>query len=198
MTMAETTMIPPTPDSQRARGPRSRMAILAIAAVVIFVGTYILAWWDAYRLSTSYLADADASYQAGRYLDSLLGYEEYDRAKEKYVDRGGYIQVKRIWEDSYALPRPGEVERAEQRIDEIIYTHLTLEEAEQFVQQNIGRHNPYMGLIYLRLGELYEASGRLRDAQDVYESIPDLFPGNDALIERARRDLENLVDQQAG
>jgi tetratricopeptide (TPR) repeat protein len=173
------------------------MAILAIAVPVIFFITYLVAWWDAYRLSVTYLKDADAAYQEGQYLYALLGYQEFDRAKGEYVDYGGYIQVQRIWEDTYAFPEPGEVRRANQRIDEIIYTRLTLEEAEQFVQENIGRYNPYMGLIYLRLGELYEAEGQFRDAQDIYESFPDLFPDDQELIERARADLENLLAQQS-
>lgn len=55
-----------------------------------------------------------------------------------------------------------------------------------------------MGIIYLRLGELYEADGRLRDAEDVYTSVPDLFPGDQGLIERARRNLERLQQQDTG
>jgi tetratricopeptide (TPR) repeat protein len=182
---------------RRLHWPRSRMAILAIAVPVIFVSTYLLAWWDAYRLSSTYLKDANASYQNGRYLDALLGYEEFDRAKEEYVDYGGYIQVQRIWENDYAYPAPGDAERAETRIDEIIYSRLTLEDAEQFVQENIGRYNPYMGLIYLRLGELYEADGQLFEAQDIYESVPDLFPDDKELIIRAQADLEKLLAQPA-
>ena len=187
-------MIQSTPEKRR----RSRLFLLLIAVPVIFGGTYLLAWWDAYRLSVTYLKDADASYQDGRYLDALIGYEEFDQAKGKYVDYGGYIQVRRIWENNYAYPIPGEVARANARIDDVIYTRLTLDDAEQFVQENIGRNNPFMGLIYLRLGELYEINGQIRDAQDVYESIPDLFPNEKVLIERARADLDHLLAQQAG
>ncbi len=180
----------------RVRWPRSRMAILAVAVPVIFLFTYVLAWWDAYRLSTTYLDDADASYQEGRYLDALLGYEEFDRAKGNYVARGGYIQVQDIWRNSHAFPVPGGVEGAERRIDEIIHSRLTIADAEQFVQRNIGRYNPYMGLIYLRLGELYEANGQLADAQDIYESVPDLFPDDAALTARARANMERLLARQ--
>ena len=176
---------------------RSRTGILVLGLVAVSFFTYILAWWDAYRLSATYLEDADASYAEGRYLDALLGYEEFDQEKRLYVDYGGYIQVRRIWESDYAFPIPGEVRRSEERIDEILSWRLTTEDAEQFVQENIGRYNPYMGLIYLRLGELYEADGRLREAQDVYESFPDLFPDERELVERARVDLENLLEQQA-
>lgn len=176
---------------------RSRTGILVLGLVAVFFFTYILAWWDVYRLSATYLEDADASYAEGRYLDALLGYEEFDQEKRLYVDYGGYIQVQRIWENDYAYPVPGQVARANARIDDIIYTRLTLDDAEQFVQENIGRYNSYMGLVYLRLGELYEADGRLSEAQDVYESFPDLFPDERELVERARVDLENLLEQQA-
>lgn len=173
------------------------MVILALAVPVVFAATYLLAWVDAYRLSLTYLDDADASFQEGRYLDALRGYDEFDRAKGEYVERGGYMHVERIWDDTYAFPVPDEVDRVEGQIDEIIETRLTVEDAEQFVQENIGRYNPYMGPIYLRLGELYEANGQVRDARDIYESVPDLFPNDEALIERAQRDLENLLAQQA-
>jgi tetratricopeptide (TPR) repeat protein len=172
------------------------MAILAVAAPAIFLFTYVLAWWDAYQLAANYLDDADASYQEGRYLDALLGYEEFDRAQGNYVARGGYIQVQNIWRSSYAFPVPADVERADWRVDEIIYSRLTIADAEQFVQRNIGRYNPYMGLIYLRLGELYEANGQLLDAQDIYESVPDLFPDDAALTARARAGLERLLARQ--
>jgi tetratricopeptide (TPR) repeat protein len=187
-------MIQSIPEKRR----RSRIVILLAIMPVVFGFTYLLAWWDAYRLSVTYLKDADTSYQDGRYLDALVGYEDFDRAKGHYVNYGGYIQVQRIWENDYAYPVPGEVARANARIGDIIYTRLTLGDAEQFVQENIGRNNPYMGLIYLRLGELYEINGQVRDAQDVYESIPDLFPNEKALIERARADLDHLLAQQAG
>jgi tetratricopeptide (TPR) repeat protein len=187
-------MIQSTPEKRRW----SRTVLLLALVPVVFGFTYLLAWWDAYRLSITYLKDADASYQDGRYLDALLGYEDFDQAKGKYVNYGGYIQVQRIWENSYAYPVPSEVARTNARIDEIIYSRLTLDDAEQFVQENIGRHNPYMGLIYLRLGELYEINGQIPNAQDVYESVPDLFPNEKALIERARTDLENLQAQQSG
>lgn len=192
--MAENTL-QTTPNERRMHWLRSRMVILAVGLPVIFCLTYLLAWWDAYRLSLTYLKDADSSYQEGRYLDALLGYEEFDQAKRHYVAHGGYIQVQRIWENAYSFPVPGEVDRAEKRIDEIIYSRLTVAEAEEFVQKNVGRYNPYMGPIYLRLGELYEANGQLLEAQDIYESVPDLFPDNKKLVERARANLENLLAQ---
>jgi tetratricopeptide (TPR) repeat protein len=175
---------------------RSRSLILVTSALIIFFVTYLLAWWDAYRLSQTYVGDANASYEEGRFLDALVGYEKYSESAKKYVEYGGYMQVKRIWSDDYAFPRPSEVEHAQTRIDDIIYARLTIDDAEQFVQENIGRSNPYMGLIYLRLGELYEANGQLADAEDIYASVADLFPNEAALIEQARLDLENLQQKQ--
>jgi tetratricopeptide (TPR) repeat protein len=193
--MTQTTFPPTEPKRSHWPAP-SRAMILIVGLIMVLPLTYGLAWWDAYRLTVTYLEDADTSYGEARYLDALLGYEEFDAAAHDYVERGGYIQVRRIWENAYAWPAPAQVRRAEKRIDEIIYHLLTLEEAELFVQANIGRNNPYMGLIYLRLGELYEADGRVRDAEDVYESFPDLFPNEHELIERARADLERLQAQQ--
>ena len=191
--MAES--MPQSPsESAPARG-RSRAAILLGAAAILFLGTYVLAWWDARRLTSSYIEDANRSYVEGRYLDALVGYETFDQEKREYAPRGGYLQIDRIWSNRYAQPAPDEVRQAQDRIDDIIYSRLTLEDAEQFVQENIGRSNPAMGLIYLRLGELYEEAGELRDAEDIYESIPDLFPNDAELIERARIDLERLLQE---
>ncbi len=176
----------------------SRALILGLGAVAIFMVSYLLAWGDAYRLSAAYLKDADTSFQDGRYLDALMGYQEFSQARGRYVQRGGYIQVERIWANRYAWPRPDAVQRAKERIQEILEQRLTIAEAEQFVQENIGRKNPYMGIIYLRLGELYEAEGRLRDAEDIYTSIPSLFPSDEALIERARVNLEKLQQRDTG
>jgi len=180
-----------------ARG-RSRTTILIVVAVLLFVGTYLFAWWDAYRLSSQYVDDADRSYDEGRYLDALVGYETFDEEEGEYVTRGGYLKIDRIWADRYARPVPDHVRHAQERIDDIINNRLTIEDAERFVQQNIGRNNPALGIIYLRLGEMYEEAGELRDAQDIYESIPDLFPSDDELKERARADLERLMQQNTG
>lgn len=189
------------PPEQRPTPPppgRSRTLILVGGAVILFFLSYLLAWGNAYRLSASYLKDADISYEEGRYLDALLGYQKFSPARQRYVQHGGYIQVQRIWENRYAWPKPDVVQRAQARINEILEHRLSIAEAEQFIQENIGRSNPYMGIIYLRLGELYEADGRLRDAEDVYASVPDLFPDDQALIERARRNLERLQQQDTG
>ena len=189
-TVQATPVVPAVP----ARG-RSRAAILIAVAVLLFVTTYVLAWWDAYRLSSSYVDDADQSYEAGEYLDALVGYEVFDEEARRYVTRGGYLKIDRIWENRYAFPVPEHVRHAQERIDTIINEKLTVEQAEQFVQQNIGRSNPAMGIIYLRLGELYEEQGALREAEDIYESIPDLFPNDPELIERAAADLERLMQR---
>jgi len=176
----------------------SRTVIFIGGIGVLFLLTYFLAWWSAYRLSQTYIRDADTSYKDGRYLDALRGYEEYDLTAKKYIQYGGFVQVERIWDNKYAVPAPAEAKQATDRIDEIINERLTTADAEQFVQENIGRSHPYMGIIYLRLGELYEADGELRDAEDIYESIPDLFPHDQALINRAMADLENLQKKQPG
>lgn len=175
-----------------ARPESRRFVIIAIGAVVLFIVAYGMAWGSAYRMTMTYLDDAAKSAQEGRDLDALMGYKVYDQSSKRYVPHGGYVQVRNIWSSSYAVPRPAEAETVQQHIDEIINQRLTIDEAEQFVQENIGQSNPYLGMIYLRLGELYEADGRLKDAKDVYSSFADLFPDENALIERAKANLEKL------
>lgn len=176
--------------------PWWRLPLILLAVAAIFVGTYFLAWWDSRRLTARYMADADASFEADNYLDALAGYEVFDEAANEYVRRGGYGDVERIWHHPRARPVPAMAAQAAARIDEIINTRLTIAEAEQFVQENIGRTNPYMGVVYLRLGELYEADGDRRSAEDIYTEFGDLFPGETELIERANANLARLQAEE--
>jgi tetratricopeptide (TPR) repeat protein len=175
--------------------PWRRILLVLLGVLLLFVATYLLAWWDASRLTRRYMADAEASAAAGNYLEALSGYQEFDEARNEYIQRGGYIQVERIWQHRNAWPVSASYAEARTRIDEIINNDLTLEQAEQFVQQNIGRANPYLGPIYLRLGELYEADGDLRSARDVYTDVADLFANQPALADRAQAHLDRLGSQ---
>jgi len=172
--------------------PWRRALLMILGVLLLFAVTYALAWWDASRLATRYLADADASMAAGNYLEALTGYQEFDEARQAYVQRGGYMQVERIWQHRDAWPVSPTYAQARARIDEIINERLTVAQAEQFVQQNIGRANPYLGPIYLRLGELYEAEGDTLAAADVYKEVADLFTNQPALVARARANLARL------
>jgi tetratricopeptide (TPR) repeat protein len=184
---------PSSSQTTAAAGWTWRRSLLLVGGLIaVLLLSYALAWFSAYRLSQGYLGDANASYDRGDYLNALVGYREYDQAQGRYVDRGGYMEVERIWRDRYAQPVPPDVARARARIDEIVNSRLTIDDAEAFVQENIGRSNPYLALLYLRLGELYEADGRIEDAADIYTSFADLFPNETALVSRAQQNLERL------
>jgi tetratricopeptide (TPR) repeat protein len=194
MTTPSTTAVPTPVVDERPAGQRVGRAVLLGLALVaaLFVVTYALAWFQASRLTATFMADADASYEAGNYIESLTGYEEFDQATNKYVTYGGYMKALNIWASSNAWPRPASVERARVRIDEVLEEHLTAQEAEGFIQANIGRRNPFLGTIYLRLGELYEEEGDVASARQVYGEIAELFPGQDDLIARAEEHLARL------
>lgn len=50
----------------RHRPPKSGKAVLLfVGLIAVFAATYGLAWWNAYRLTSDYLDDADASFGAG-------------------------------------------------------------------------------------------------------------------------------------
>jgi hypothetical protein len=196
-----TTSLPPIP-AQPAALRRSRwgnwwraLLILFIIAAV-FGLTYFFAWLDARGLTDQFITDADASYEQGNYLEALVGYREFDDELGENVVHGGYGDVVRIWSHSQARPVPAEVETARERIDEIINERLTIEEAESFVSRNIGQSNPYLGLIFLRLGELYEEEGDQRSAEDIYEEFPSLFPNEPELIERANANLARVQQEE--
>jgi hypothetical protein len=186
------------PDVPVAPATRSRKPFLIAIGLVIllFAGTYVIAWLRAQTLSTNYLASANRSYENGEYLQALTGNRVFDEESNRYIMEGGYFQVERIWANPRAWPVPDGVETARARIDEIVNERITIEDAEEFIQVNTGRDNPYMGIIYLRLGELYEEDGDERSARDIYESIPDLFPTDQALQQRAQENLERLGASQ--
>ena len=169
-----------------------RALLIAFLAGLLFALTYAFAWFNASRLSARFIKDADAAYNQGEYLESLVGAERFDPQINQYVKQGGYLDVEKIWSSSYSWPAPPELERASQRTQEIVNQLLTIEMAEEYIRANTGRPAPYFGEIYLRLGELYEQEGDLRSAQDIYESILELFPNRPDLIEKAQAHLERL------
>lgn len=169
-----------------------RALLVAILAGLIFALSYAFAWFNASRLTARFIQDADAAYNQGEYLESLVGTERFDPQINQYVKLGGYLNVEKIWSSSYSWPAPPELERASQRTQEIVNQRLTIEMAEEYIRANTGRPAPYFAEIYLRLGELYEQDGDLRSAQDIYESILELFPNRPDLIEKAQAHLERL------
>jgi len=169
-----------------------RALLVAILAGLIFALTYAFAWFNASRLSARFIQDADAAYDQGEYLESLVGAQRFDPQSNQYIKQGGYLDVEKIWSSSYSWPAPRELERASQRTQEIVNQRLTIEMAEEYIRANTGRPAPYFGEIYLRLGELYEQEGDLRSARDIYESILELFPNRPDLIEKAEAHLERL------
>jgi tetratricopeptide (TPR) repeat protein len=187
----------PPPQGVQSRANRFRGPLILLIVALLFAGTYLLAWFNANRLATRFIADADASYAAGDYLKALSGGEYYDADEAQYVTEGGYIQVERIFAHAYAWPKGGQQSLARERIQEIITQRLTIADAERFIVSNTGRRDvPYFGEIYLRLGELYEAEGDAGDARDIYEEMPRLFPNRPDLIEQARAHLARLGPEE--
>lgn len=169
-----------------------RLILIVLIVALLFAGTYALAWFNAYRLTQRFAADAEAMYAQGEYLQALVGDQEFDPQTNRFRKIGGYLDVEKIWSTRYSWPAPPVASEARQRSDEIINQRLTIEQAEQYIQANIGRSAPYFGEIYLRLGELYEEEGDIVSARDIYESIPELFPGRTDLSELAEAHLERL------
>ena len=162
--------------------------------VGLFAANYVFGWIQALRLANNYYQDAEAAYTQGDYLNALTGYKEFDAEQNKYVQRGGYLQVERIWENAYAWPRPPVYEYARTRIQEIIQQRLTIPMAEGFIQANIGIVTPYLGIVYLRLGELYEQEGDVAAAKDVYQLIIESFPSQPDLTAQAQAHLNELTN----
>jgi tetratricopeptide (TPR) repeat protein len=174
-----------------------RFIIGMLILVVLFAVTYALAWFNANTLATRFFADAEASYNSGDYLKALVGYQNFDAKTNKYINYGGYLNVEKIWGNRYSWPQPAYVQQAVQRSKEIIDQKLTVQDAEQYIQNNTGRPGtPYFAEIYLRLGELYEQNGDTKDAIDVYQSYASQFPDRPDLIAIAQQHLVKLQGQQ--
>ncbi|NOK64318.1 MAG: hypothetical protein GFH27_549431n6 [Chloroflexi bacterium AL-W] len=176
---------------------RLRTVLIWVGVVIaLFVGMYAMAWARASMLTSQFIADAEASYHHNNYIDALTGYEVFDEQTNVYITRGGYMQVVAIWSDPYAWPHPTGLAHARTRVDEILQQHLTIADAESFVQANIGQTNPYLGVVYLRLGELYEEVGDTNAAVDIYTTVAELFPNESALITRAQQHLDRFEESQ--
>lgn len=184
--------VPPPEAAPDVRRRPSRLWLVLVGAILLFVGMYAFAWFQANRLSSRFAAEAEASYSAGNYMEALVGSEDFDKARNEYVTRGGYVQVERIWSNRYSWPIASQVAVARQRIDEIVSQRLTAAEAEDYIRTNTGKPAPYFGEIYVRLGELYAQEGAPRDARDIFESVPKLFPNRPDLIERAQAGMAQL------
>ncbi len=170
-----------------------RILLGLLILVAIFVLTYALAWYNANQLASRFYQDAQASYNKGDYLQALVGYQNFDAKTNKYVNYGGYLNVEKIWSSSYSWPQPPYVQASFQRSQEIVNQKLTVQQAEQYIQQNTGRPGtPYFAEIYLRLGELYEQSGDTKDAIDVFQTFPSQFPNRKDLIKIANQHLQKL------
>lgn len=199
MTLSQPTTATPkagvVPEAAAPSGRGRAIALAALAVALLFAGTYAFAWSRAAALSNTYLHDADASYQAGDYLTALVGGQKFDLSTNSYRDVGGYLPVQRIWASPFAWPQPGGLDHDRQRIDDIISHKLTVDQALQFVQENTGKSNPYLGIIYLRLGELYQEKGDVKDARDVFQSVPQLFKDQPDLIKRAQDRMKQLPAQ---
>jgi tetratricopeptide (TPR) repeat protein len=171
-----------------------RLLWIPVIVLALFAITYLLAWWNASQLTNRFLGDANEQFEQGEYLDALVGGQEFNPQTNRYNKIGGYVDIEKIWSNRYSSPVPPAVEEAKQRTNEIIYQHLSMSQAEQYIQANIGRSAPYFGEIYLRLGELYEQDGDPDSAREIYEDIPSLFPNRPDLIEQAQVHLQRLED----
>lgn len=191
--------IQPTKEAAQATASarfRKRFLLGMLILTATFLVTYVFAWYNANQLATRFFQDSEATYNAGDYLQALVGYQKFDEKTNKYVNYGGFLNVEKIWSSRYSWPQPPYVQQAVKRSQEIISQKLTVQQAEQYIQENTGRPGtPYFAEIYLRLGELYEQNGDTQDAIDVYQSYASQFPDRKDLIEQAQQHLAKLQNQ---
>lgn len=202
-TPIQTTILPPIQPTKEAAAAtasarfRKRFLLGLLLLIATFLVTYAFAWYNANQLATRFYQDSESTYKAGDYLKALVGYQKFDNQTNKYTNYGGYLNVEKIWSSHYSWPQPPYVQQAVKRSQEIIGQKLTVQQAEQYIQENTGRPGtPYFAEIYLRLGELYEQNGDTKDAIDVYQSYASQFPDRKDLIGQAQQHLAKLQNQQ--
>ena len=169
-----------------------RLIWIVLAVVALFIFAYLLAWVNSSRLANEFYSSAEASYQEGRYLDALIGYDEIDPITNTRTAHGGYYQVTRLWGNKGALPKPANYTHSVSQIDEIIQQKLDISTAEAFIQMYTGRSHPYFPDIYLRLGHLYEESGDKQTALEIYKECAKLFPTRPDITQAAIDQLDRL------
>ena len=91
------------------------------------------------NLRAASFRDSEASFKAGDYLKALVGYQKFDATTNKYINYGGYLNVEKIWSSPYSWPQPPYLQQAVQRSQEVISQKLTVQQAEQYIQENTGR-----------------------------------------------------------
>ncbi len=179
------------PPKKSSFGKTFLVGLLILAA--IFIATYALAWFNANQLASRFYQDSEASFNKGDYLQALVGYQTFDNQTNKYINYGGYLNVEKIWSSRFSWPQPAYLQQAFKRSQEVIDQKLTVQQAEQYIKDNTGRPGtPYFAEIYLRLGELYEQSGDIPDAIDVYQSFASQFPDRKDLIAQAQQHLAKI------
>jgi tetratricopeptide (TPR) repeat protein len=201
-TSIQTPILPPIQPTKEAAAAaasarfRRRFLLGLLILAATFLVTYVFAWYNANLLATRFFLDSEATYNTGDYLKALVGYQKFDDKTNKYIKYGGFLNVEKIWSSRYSWPQPPYVQQAVKRSQEIIGQKLTIQQAEQYIQENTGRPGtPYFAEIYLRLGELYEQNGDTQDAIDVYQSYASQFPDRKDLIEQAQQHLAKLQSQ---
>ncbi len=175
----------------------ARVLIIVLGIVVYIIINYALAWIDAYRLSSRLMADADSSYNSGAYMQAFMGYEQRDPVSGKSITKGGYVDVLHVWSDAYSWPLPQSLlEKGKARLQDIMNNHMTIADAENFITAFSGLDNPYLGDVYLRLGELYQQSGDRATALSVYKDVADLFTDRPDIILQAQEHIKKLEANQ--
>jgi hypothetical protein len=83
-----------------------RLFLIPLIVLAVFASTYLLAWWNASRLTNRFLEDANTRYEQGDYLEALVGGQEFNPQTNRYNKVGGYVDIEKIWSNRYSCPCP--------------------------------------------------------------------------------------------
>lgn len=169
-----------------------KFIIATISIIVGFILIYSLVWYETYQNSLNFYEQSTDNFEAGDYGLALKGGEEYDQELGAYAYTGGYEQVLAAWSNKWAIPKPSLYQKAEEKINEIIYEKLTAEEAYFIFQEHFRSSNRHLPEILIQSGKLYSENGEYSKAEEIFELAIKAFGRNEAIKKAAEEQLELL------
>lgn len=167
--------------------------LIALAVIALLVAFYAVTWFRIYNMTAGYFAEAEASFESGKYALALKGGNDF--ATGDFT--GAYQQVVEAWEGGLALPKPQIFLDARQREQTILQEKLSVKDIDAMVKKYLKIDKRYLDAALLRKAELLLADGKTSKAIEAYESAVQVFPMNKELAQQVEAKLAELNAQQS-
>jgi len=150
-------------------------SVIALIVLAIFFAGYTAAWMQTNSFAIENYKKAEEMLKAGKYIQALNGYQEFDPKLQKYVTYVGFSQISTMFEDSTIFGVPSVVYQAKKEVMKLIATMPT-NDLETYFQSTVRNKNPYILYVVSELINRYEKSGDSSKV-DMYKHIFSLLGG---------------------